>query len=198
MEYLFYKSLYLSTLIILIISYDIVCQWCINFHQHMSQFSDWFDNFDSQVQLTYLVPKFHLPVHVLGSQTSFSFNLTKGVGHTDGEAPEHSWAEVNPLAASTKEMGPGSRRDTLDVHFGFYNWKKFTGMGLTLFRKMKATVDDMYDHVIAHEELHQSLPQVAVEQWVGEVERWEKDSSQPNPYVITVEGMYHPNMQLDY
>jgi hypothetical protein len=66
-------------------------------------------------------------------------------------------------------------------------------MGLTLFRKMKAAVDDMHDHVIAHEELHQSLPHAAVAQWADEVERWEKDSSQPNPYVITVEGMYHPN-----
>jgi hypothetical protein len=193
MDYLFYKSLYLSTLLMLIISYDIVCQWSINFRQRMSQFSDWFDVFDSRVQLTYLVPKFHLPAHVLGCQTSFSFNLTKGVGRTDGEAPERGWAEVNPLAASTKEMGPGSRRDTLDAHFGFYNWKKFTGMGLTLFRKMKAAVDGMHDHVIAHEELHQSLPHAAVAQWVDEVERWEKDSSQPNPYVITVEGMYHPN-----
>jgi hypothetical protein len=193
MDYLFYKSLYLSALLMLIVSYDIVCQWSINFHQRMSQFSDWFYVFDSHVQLTYLVPKFHLPAHILGCLTSFSFNLTKGVGHTDGEAPEHGWAEVNPLAASTKEMGPGSRQDTLDMHFGFYNWKKFTGMGLTLFHKMKAAVDDMHDHIIAHEELHQSLPHVAVAQWVDEIERWEKDSSQPNPYVITVEGMYHPN-----
>ena len=78
------------------------------------------------------------------------------------------------------------------------NWKKFTGMGLTLFCKMKATVDDMQNHIIAHEELHQSLPHAAVAQWVDEVERWEKDSSQLNPYAITVEGMYHPNTWLDH
>jgi len=71
-------------------------------------------------------------------------------------------------------------------------------MGLTLFCKMKATVDDMHNHVIAHEELHQLLPQAAIEQWADEVERWEKDSLQPNLYIITVEGMYHPNMRLDY
>ena len=40
------------------------------------------------------------------------------------------------------------------AHFGFFNWKKSTGTGLTLLYKAKATVDDMYDHVIAHEELH--------------------------------------------
>jgi hypothetical protein len=47
---------------------------------------------------------------------------------TDGKAPECGWAEVNPLAPSTKEMGPGSQRDTLDAHFGDYNWRKVVGM----------------------------------------------------------------------
>ena len=44
-------------------------------------------------------------------------------------------------------------------------------MNLTLFHKMKAAVDDMHDHVVAHKELHQSLPHAAVAQWEGEVER---------------------------
>ncbi|PBK98144.1 hypothetical protein ARMGADRAFT_920338 [Armillaria gallica] len=35
------------------------------------------------------------------------------------------WAATNALAVSTKEMGPGAHRDTLDDHFGDYNqWRK--------------------------------------------------------------------------
>lgn len=68
-------------------------------------------------------------------------------------------------------LWPGSLRDTLDAPFGLYNWNKFSGMNLTLFHKMKAAVDDMHDHVVAHKELHQSLPHAAVAQWEGEVER---------------------------
>jgi hypothetical protein len=34
------------------------------------------------------------------------------------------------MAASTREMGPGSRRDTLDDHFGDRNWAKITQMGI--------------------------------------------------------------------
>jgi hypothetical protein len=60
---------------------------------------------------------------------AFSFNLTKGIGRTDGEAPERGWANINPAAQSTKEMGPGSRRDTLDDHFGDWNWKKIIKLG---------------------------------------------------------------------
>ncbi|KAF8995521.1 hypothetical protein BDZ89DRAFT_920324, partial [Hymenopellis radicata] len=54
----------------------------------------------------------------------YSFNTTPKVGRTDGEAPERGWAASNGAAASTKEMGPGSRLDTLDDHFGDQNWRK--------------------------------------------------------------------------
>lgn len=69
----------------------------------------------------------------------------------------------------------------------------FQLIGLTLLPKMKAAIDDMHDHVIAHEEFNQSFLHSAVTKWTSEVEAWEKDSSQPNPYVLTVEGMYAPN-----
>jgi hypothetical protein len=55
--------------------------------------------------------------------------LSKNVGRMDGEAPERGWLNINPVALSTKEMGPGSRRDTLDDHFGDWNWKKSIGLG---------------------------------------------------------------------
>jgi hypothetical protein len=79
--------------------------------------------------ITFVVPKFHLPAHIVACQRDFSFNLTPFVGHTEGEAPECGWADINGAAQSTKEMGPGSRRDTLDDHFGDWNWKKVAGLG---------------------------------------------------------------------
>ena len=127
MDYLFYKSLWACTLVMLIVSYDIACQWSVYLKRRMANLD--YSFLDRWAHVIYLVPKFHLPAHVIGCRTRFSFNFTKGIGRTDGEAPERGWAEVNPLAASTKEMGPGSRRDTLDAHFGDYNWRKFVGMG---------------------------------------------------------------------
>jgi hypothetical protein len=38
---------------------------------------------------------------------------------------------MNTLGSSMKEIGPGSRRDTLDDHFGDMNWKKVCGLGLS-------------------------------------------------------------------
>jgi hypothetical protein len=46
----------------------------------------------------FLVLKFHLPVHVEACNLQFSFNLTKGIGRTDGEVPERGWANINPAA----------------------------------------------------------------------------------------------------
>lgn len=79
--------------------------------------------------MTFLVPKFHLPAHIEACNLKYSFHLTPDVGQTDGEAPERGWADANPLARSTKEMGPGSRRDTLDDHFNDWNHKKIIALG---------------------------------------------------------------------
>ncbi|RDB30549.1 hypothetical protein Hypma_007025 [Hypsizygus marmoreus] len=44
----------------------------------------------------------------------------------------------------------------------------------------------MVDHVIAHDELDESLPPATILNWTTEVEAWENDPSQPNPYEVRV------------
>ena len=82
-----------------------------------------------EVDIRFLVPKFHLPAHIESCQQSFSFNYAKFVGRTDGEAPERGWSNLNGLAYSTREMGPGARQDTIEDHLGDWNWKKIIAMG---------------------------------------------------------------------
>ena len=81
------------------------------------------------MSVVFLIPKFHLPAHVSRCQVAYSFNFTLHVGRTDGEVPEHGWANINPAASSTKEMGPGTQQDTLDDYFGDWNWKHITQLG---------------------------------------------------------------------
>lgn len=156
------------------------------------------------VQSTFLVPKFHLAAHTEKCRTRFSFNLTKGVGRTDGEAPERGWAEVNPLAASTREMGPGSRRDTLDSHFNDYNWRKIIGLGTfikeyfpagfehrlgnSLLRKTWLAAIDMAEHTNLHRQLESSLEPQTITKWTQEIEAWEHDPSGHNPFEFTHKG----------
>lgn len=133
MDYLFFSSLLGSLMLIMNISYDICCQWGIHLRTRMAKYPEeyWVDF--SRVAWFFLVPKFHLPAHVERCQTAFSFNFTRYVGRTDGEAPERGWADINAAASSTQEMGPGSRRDTLDDHFGDWNHRKIVAMGTFIF-----------------------------------------------------------------
>lgn len=56
-------------------------------------------------------------------------NLMPGIARVDGEEPERHWSRHNMVAPSTREMGPGSRQDTLEDGFGSANWNKFAGIG---------------------------------------------------------------------
>lgn len=135
MDYLFYSSHTDTRIKRMVVSYDIACQWDKKFRRRMASFpATWAIN-TGDVALKFLVPKFHLPAHIEKCHRDYSFNFSKYVGRTDGEAPERGWSKLNPLASSTKEMGPGSRRDTIDDHMGDSNWKKVTGLGKLLRSK---------------------------------------------------------------
>ena len=67
-------------------------------------------------------------------QWKYSFNYIKGAAHTDGEVPERGWSTLNAVASSTKEMGPGRHRDTLDDLMGNSNWKKVVGIAVCIVK----------------------------------------------------------------
>ncbi|KAG1885233.1 hypothetical protein F4604DRAFT_1918904 [Suillus subluteus] len=183
MDYLFLSSMQSSSEIsALNISYDIACQWSKHLWTRMSAFPHEYHIKHDQKSITFLVPKFHLPAHVAKCQSNFSFNFIKGVGRTDGEAPERGWADINPIATSTRKMGPGSRRDTLDDHFNDWNWKKICTMGSIFRRKynfalieVKECVDDLIN-------FEASLAADELSEWRKEIKAWEADRSQPNPF----------------
>jgi hypothetical protein len=132
MDFVFFSGLQGNKIRRLVVSYDIACQWHRNLRSRMEdlphQYHIRFDEEDGVI-VVFLVPKFHLPAHIDKCHVTYSFNLTPYVGRTDGEGIERAWANSNPISTQTKEMGPGSRRDTLDDHFGDWNWKQTVAMG---------------------------------------------------------------------
>ncbi|PBK88810.1 hypothetical protein ARMGADRAFT_936858, partial [Armillaria gallica] len=122
MDYCILSSLQHDTPCDIVISYDIVCQWVSIYGGDLVPVQT-LDN------ITFLVPKFHLAAHIKKCQQTHSFNKTPEVDQMDSKAPEHTWASSNLIASSTKEMGLGSWRDTLDDHFNDYNWCKVITFG---------------------------------------------------------------------
>lgn len=115
----------------LVLSYDIICQYMINLWRRIADVK-----FPSHLRVTipsgdlrYAIPKYHFRGHKELGHNRFSLNLMKAAGRTDGEEVERNWARNNDTAASTREMGPGSREDTLEVHFDNVNREKEIGMG---------------------------------------------------------------------
>lgn len=113
-----------------VISYDIACQWAKNFSSRVAALPEHV-RFEVPVggQLRYAIPKFHFRAHKAELHDIFSLYLMLGVGRVDGEEIERWWARHNQIAYSTREMGPGSRHDTIEDHFGFANWLKFILLG---------------------------------------------------------------------
>ncbi|KAG1867715.1 hypothetical protein F4604DRAFT_1881617 [Suillus subluteus] len=185
MDYLFFSTLCHTILNTLNVSYDITCQWHKKLWHCMSAFPPSMHLSYTIKTISFFVPKFHLPAHIEQCQTLFSFNLKSGVGRTDGEVPECGWANIDPITSSTKEMGPGAWRDTLDDYFGDSNWKKVVGLGSTMLCKMKDALPERENHHEAFEDLNNGLQGeygATLQQWREQVDAWECDTTQPNPF----------------
>ncbi|KAG1830659.1 hypothetical protein EV424DRAFT_1534995 [Suillus variegatus] len=193
MDYLLFSTLqHTRDIVVLNISYDIACQWSKHIWKRMSSYPSAIHFDRTHKNVVFLIPKFHLPAHIAACQIGFSYNLVKGVGRTDGEAPERGWANINPVATSTHEMGPGSQQDTLDDHFGDFNWKKVSNFGISLLRKIKIAIPECDLHIRDFEDFNQTLSHERLNEvnaWKLSIERWEEDRSQPNPFEITSKSM---------
>ncbi|KAG2029337.1 hypothetical protein BDR03DRAFT_987823, partial [Suillus americanus] len=184
---------------VLNISHDIACQWSKHIRKCMSSYPSAIHFNHTHKNVVFLVPKFHLPAHITACQIRFSYNLVKGVGRTDGKAPERGWANINPVAMSTRKMGPGSRRDTLDDHFGDFNWKKVSNFGISLLCKIKIAIPERDLHVRDFEDFDQMLSHKRLNEvnaWKLLIERWEEDRSQPNPFEIMSKSMSQAAVHL--
>ncbi|KAJ7858652.1 hypothetical protein B0H14DRAFT_3085047 [Mycena olivaceomarginata] len=126
----------------------------------------------------WLIPKFHLPAHIEACNITYSFNLTPFVGQTDGEAPERGWANANPLASSTKEMGPGgtSRRPRRPLQR--LESQEDRRLGRILIREGEEGGGE-------HGGVERGLPSQTLAVWTTAMELWELSDKNPNPFKVT-------------
>ncbi|PPR02783.1 hypothetical protein CVT26_009394 [Gymnopilus dilepis] len=187
MDYIFGAVLQLILVAIVLVSYDVACQWFVNIYSRMR---DWLPEIkpNQSLKLIPAIPKLHYAMHEAANHEVFSLNLIPGVGLSDCECPERVWAPHNPLGNSTKTQAPGSRHDVLDDHFGFWNWMKYVGMGLTLLRRYKAAVAERNIQAEGHRGLTDALNPDLIKAWTKLCKKWDSDSMFPksckNPYHV--------------
>lgn len=208
-DYVFASALRQTHLLLIAISYDIVCQWFINLFQRMRL---WPQDLKLRpgMNLRPFIPKFHAPAHKEEDHEQYSLNLAEGAGMTDGEAIKRVWAPHNALANSTKTAGPGTRQDILDDNFSFWNFQKYTSIGIysysmpclapanahagsTLMKRYKAAVSERNRQTEAHRGFTMLLPEAVVGKWEDLCIEWDASSfpkEELNPYKVDGAGEF--------
>ncbi|KAH7917632.1 hypothetical protein BV22DRAFT_1108535 [Leucogyrophana mollusca] len=185
MDYIFFSALAPLLLLSMVVSYDIACQWKVKLWEWMNELPD-----ELQVPLwlaasvfMFGIPKFHCLAHQSRCAIPHSLNLMPGVGRTDSKGIERNWSEMNRVANSTKEIGPGSRHDTLDDHFGHHNWRKYTALGMTLRTRLLAALVERDRQRGTLKEFDAAMDPKFREGWTTMIQAWEQDKSMENPYI---------------
>ncbi|KAJ7434219.1 hypothetical protein B0H11DRAFT_2258641 [Mycena galericulata] len=178
------------------ISYDICCQWSKHLLERLRKLPGIMRFALVSALLRFLIPKLHIYGHKMLCQLLFSLNYTLGAARTDGEGIERPWANIGPVATSTREMGPGSRLDTLDDHWGHWNWQKLIGLGFLLRKRLLNAIAERNRHVdalatfTANQEEH-------IPEWTAMVEAFDADNTQPNPYELPKTGRSEQDVRLE-
>ncbi|KAJ7855835.1 hypothetical protein B0H13DRAFT_1902935 [Mycena leptocephala] len=204
MDWIFMAALAGIALMCLTISYDIVCQWRIHLLERAEKILDKkraekvsgssseadgtaahppitnLDNFDIQFSL----PVWHAQAHEVQCQTENSLSYAPGVGHTDGEGIERTWAVLNPVGFATKEMGEGARHDAIENKIDHMNFEKNINQGRTLARKLIVAIAERDKQVAEFKDVDSTLERSLRGEWKTRIEEWIVDRSKPNPYCL--------------
>jgi hypothetical protein len=114
MDYIVLLALLGITLLCLLISYNIVCQWWKNFGYRMVHYPRHIQLDLNTIKVVTAVPSFHIQAHGPDFQQAFSLAFLPCIGSTVGEEVETGWSHMNPATPSIKEMLPGHRYEVLD------------------------------------------------------------------------------------
>ena len=125
-NFIIFATLVGITLLRIIITYDVICQWLKNFQKCMAKFPEAMQIPD-MTQVDVAIPGWHINGHGSKCRNNFNLSYMEGVGRTTSEDIEMTWAGTNPLAPSVQEMSPAVQHNTLNDHWNGWNFRKIVG-----------------------------------------------------------------------
>ncbi|KAF8129441.1 hypothetical protein K438DRAFT_2136914 [Mycena galopus ATCC 62051] len=175
MDFLLLGCLIGFRLLLLILSYDIACQYAINFWRCMTGLPERMRLSIPPSNVWWKVPNFHLPDHKHVCHSPYSFHWTPGVGLSHGDGVEQNWAFSNGAASSTRLIGPGSRHATLEDIFGFHNYDRLLAMHRILPKRLAVAIQEGEAHKGSLNAFTKGLEQERpdkVQRWRESIEKW--------------------------
>ncbi|KAI9061400.1 hypothetical protein FKP32DRAFT_1576075 [Trametes sanguinea] len=190
MDYIFVHAMQEYLTINKLVSYDIACQWSKSILERISKFPAHAQIPIPKGSIRYVIPKLHFRSHIQVGHSPYSLNYMPGAGRTDGEGIERRWWDIQPIAASTKVMGPGQRQGVLEDHWSYANWRKRVDMPWALRDRLKAALTAHSEHSALFIEFTKSLKAENICKWTAQIEAWEADPwAHEDPYVTASSGL---------
>ncbi|KAG6825043.1 hypothetical protein H0H92_005019, partial [Tricholoma furcatifolium] len=172
MDYIALTTLLYSTVLYVVFSYDIACQWGKNLQARATDYPDALAAVTKRLEWTALVPRWHIIAHGEDCQTEHSLNYEDGVGRTCGEDVECGWSHTNQLSTSTREMGPSNRRETLDDHWGGWNWQKIVGFRTLFHKRLQEALKMREKHRDVARKLTLTFSPQKIQDWSRIINEW--------------------------
>ncbi|KAF7349558.1 CxC2 domain-containing protein [Mycena sanguinolenta] len=193
---------HLRTLLFFLLSYDIMCQWSRNLRDRLSKLPPALRFQLAAFFVKYVIPKLHILGHLRKCQKNYSLLYTLGTAQADMEGIERIWSSSGLMGASTREMGPGSRQDTLDDFWHFWNWNKVVGMGTTLRKRFLRATKELSAQKLWLQNFGKAQ-QEEIAAWKKAVDDFEcaagdEDGEPPaNPYEVPQSGATLRDIELE-
>ncbi|KAJ7336983.1 hypothetical protein DFH08DRAFT_964940 [Mycena albidolilacea] len=163
--------------------YDIMCQWSKNLKERLLKLPPHVRFILAHYFVKFIIPKLHILGHLKFCQDFFSLLFTLGAAQADMEGIKRIWSSSGLMGASTREMGPGLRQDTLDDFWHYWNWNKVVGMGSTLRKRLLKARKELTRQTGALQEFTDAQ-EGEVSAWRKAVDDFETGASTANPYEL--------------
>ncbi|KAJ7315538.1 hypothetical protein DFH08DRAFT_971894 [Mycena albidolilacea] len=187
---------HLRNLLFFLLSYDIMCQWVKNLRERLLKLPPTLRFELAHYFVKFVIPKLHILGHLKFCQDFFSLLYILGSAQADMEGIERIWSSSGLMGASTREMGPGSRQDTLDDFWHHWNWGKVVGMGTTLRKRLLQARKELARQRDALQEFTLAQ-QGEVAAWKEVVDNFETGASTTNPYQLPHAGPTLKDIELE-
>lgn len=130
MDYAFVFAInYIPLLLTILMLYDIMCQFWVNFLRRIATVPD-FLSLPASIQIKRGIGLFHIHGHVNECFPRYAPTFIPDAGMLDGEIVETLWNPLNHTASSARVMTWYHRQEYLDAHMGDSNWKKLVRIGV--------------------------------------------------------------------
>ncbi|KAJ7049006.1 hypothetical protein C8F01DRAFT_1266153 [Mycena amicta] len=169
-----------------LVSYDIACQWRIFLPVRAERIraAGGLATELQRFEMQFALPVWHAAAHEPSCQAEYSLSYTEGVGKTDGEGIERTWAVLNPVGWATKEMGPGAQHDAIEDKVDHLNFEKNIGQGKALAAKLVVALAECKAQEAEFAEMDANLRPETRRAWERIYSDWRADHSKLNPFIV--------------